>query len=173
MIKNSLILLGLMTAFILPLPVNAGSIDDIKELINLVKATGTTVSFNSNKFDESCPDNRGYYVFNPEVDPVLDVLAICKDQVDIEDADEVWEVLSHEAMHVAQACFGKAVYKPKYHPRFLRELRTYSPLSAEVLDTYAGDEKIQELEAFWITLQEPSEIKRIVYETCLKETDDD
>ena len=149
-------------------PVNAGSFQDSLELINLVKDTGTKVSFNSNAYDEHCKDRAGYYSF---VENEEDLLVVCTSQIDEENPDELWEVIAHETMHVAQACNGWApVAPPKYRARLLRELRTLAPHYAKLLvNSYSGQDQLLEMEAFWAELQTPSAIKKLFRLVCYKD----
>jgi len=150
------------------LPSNAGSFRDSLSLIDLVKGTGTKVSFNSNSFDPSCEGRAGYYSF---VEDEEDVLVVCTSQVDEENPDELWEAIAHETMHIAQACNGFEPVSPaKYHPRLLRELRTLAPHYAKMLvTTYSGEHQLLELEAFWAELQPPETIKQLFTLVCYEQ----
>jgi hypothetical protein len=145
------------------LPSQAGSRQDAMTLINLVKETGTVVSMNSNSFDPNCKDNAGYYVFQKDVE---DAMIVCRDQVNVKDPNELWETVAHESVHVAQACNGGAYFKPQYHPRMLRELRSLAPHYAKMLQGYRGDHQLKELEAFWAELQTPETVISMVKSAC-------
>ena len=145
------------------LPSQAGSHQDSDKLMKMVESTGTTVSINSNDFDSSCEGNAGYYSFEKDE---VDLLVVCEDQVNINNADEMWETVSHEAVHVAQACNGGVYFKAKYHPRMLRELRSLAPHYAEQLMGYRGDHQLKELEAFWAELQTPETVMKMVESAC-------
>lgn len=148
------------------LPAQSGSLQDSVMLMKLVEATGTTVSINKNTFDESCTGKAGYYVFEKNVN---DVMVVCEDQVNIKDADALWETVAHESVHVAQACNGGAYFQAKYHPRMLRELRSLAPHYAEQLIGYRGDHQLKELEAFWAELQTPETVISMIKEACYPE----
>ena len=148
------------------MPAKAGSFNDSDKLIKMIEATGTQFSINSNNFDKSCADKAGYYRY---IKDKVDVLVVCSDQVDIENPDELWETVSHESVHVAQACNGGAYFKSKYHPRMLRHLRAFAPHYAEQLMGYRGDHKLTELEAFWAELQKPEVVMTMLVNACAKE----
>ena len=148
------------------LPSQAGSFQDSLKLMDLVKETGTQVSINSNSFDPLCKDKAGYYQFEKGK---IDLLAVCRDQVNVKDPNELWETVAHEAVHVAQACNGGAYFKPEYHPRMLRELRSLAPHYAKMLQTYRGDHQLAELEAFWAELQTPETVISMVQTACFSD----
>lgn len=148
-------------------PVNAGSGQDAVRLLQLVEGTGTQVSFNSNSFDESCEGKHGYYVYEKDE---IDLMVVCEDQTNTDNADEVWETVAHESMHVAQTCVGGGPLMPaKYHPRFLRELRTLAPHYAKTLMGYSGNKQLVELEAFWAELQAPEKVIGLFELACYKQ----
>ena len=144
-------------------PSSTGSHQDALKLMNLVEKTGTTVSINSNTFDKNCIDKAGYYSY---VKDKIDVLIVCEDQVNIKNAVELWETVSHEAVHAAQACNGGTYFKAKYHPRMLRELRSLALHYAIQLMGYRGDHQLKELEAFWAELQTPETVIEMVETAC-------
>ncbi len=145
------------------LPAKAGSFKDSLKLMEMVEATGTQVSINGNDYDKNCGDNAGYYQF---IKDKIDILVVCKDQVDLKNPDELWETVSHESVHVAQACNGGAYFKAKYHPRMLRHVRAFAPHYAEQLMGYRGDHQLKELEAFWAELQTPETVMEMVESAC-------
>jgi hypothetical protein len=154
-------LIGLAAAAItvLPLPALAGSWRDINELSQLVRAAGTEI------VNTECSDNMmGSYQYDP--DSGIDRLTICTNKVDMKDPDAVWETLSHEATHVAQACIGENVYKDTYLPRIFRSLRTEAPHYARLLDSYSQRDRLREAEAFYSELQLPSVVKTMVIKAC-------
>lgn len=148
------------------LPSQAASFQDSLNLIELVEQTGTQVSINTNSFDPSCKGNAGYYQF---VKDKVDVLVVCEDQTNTKNSDEMWETVSHEAVHVAQTCNGGAYFKANYHPRMLRELRSLAPHYAEQLMGYRGDHQLMELEAFWAELQTPETVIKMVTSACFED----
>ena len=154
-------------ASFLSAPVEAGSTQDVVRLIELVKGTGTQVSVNTNQYDENCKGRHGYYVYEKDE---IDLMVVCEDQTNTDNADEVWETVAHESMHIAQACVGGGPLMPaKYHPRFLRELRTLAPHYAKTLMDYSGNKQLAELEAFWAELQEPAKIIGLFELACYSE----
>ena len=129
-------------------PASASSWADINELQDLVTGTGTNIQ----KLD--CPAGKmGFYQFDKT--NKIDRLVYCKNNVDMNDPDSVWEVLVHEATHVMQACYGGPVMKDTYVPRVLRELQETAPHYYAVLQEYRGDHKRVEIEAFWMELRTP------------------
>ena len=146
-------------------PVNATSWTDINTLTDLIKQTGTTV--------EARVCNReglqGYYHFDPDQD--IDLLVVCKDNVDMSDSDAVWEVVSHEATHVMQACMGGPVLKDSYVPRVLRELQETAPHYYQTLQQYRGDHKRVELEAFWMELRAPDVVHEFLDRSCFEQAE--
>ena len=154
-------------ASFLSTPVEAGSAQDVVQLIELVEGTGTQVSVNTNQYDESCKGKHAYYVFEEDK---IDLLVVCEDQTNTDSPDEVWEAMAHESMHIAQACVGWEPLMPaKYHPRLLRELRTLAPHYAKTLMDYSGNKKLLELEAFWAELQAPERVIDLFEIACYEE----
>ena len=146
-------------------PVKAGGAD-AEVLVNLLEKSGTEVSFNTNKFDKNCINNKGYYIYEHKVQ---DLLVVCVDQVNTDDGEEVWEVLAHETTHAMQACMGGTVFETTYHPRFYRELGRKAPHSAELLNKgYGHRDAASEVEAFWMELQSPEKVMNLFVEACLK-----
>ena len=145
------------------IPAQAGSLTDSLNLMDLVEATGTEVSINTNSFDPLCKKNNGYYQF---IKDKIDILVVCEDQTNVKNPDELWETVSHEAVHVAQACNGGPYFKAKYHPRMIRELRSLAPHYAKQLMGYRGDHQLKELEAFWAELQTPETVMDMVKAAC-------
>jgi len=158
----------LLTAAIASLAIAAPSMatswTDIEELTNLVKETGTVVQ------SIDCPEGRlGFYQFDKANN--IDRLVVCKNNVDTKDSDAVWEVVSHEATHVMQACHGGPVIADNYVPRVLRELQETAPHYYAVLQEYRGDHKRAELEAFWMELRTPAVVMDWMVTYCFQETD--
>ena len=159
------LLASVLATAAISLPVSAGSFNDSKQLINLIRSTGTPVSVNSNTFDELCPGKAGYYHFEKNVS---DILVVCSDQVNVDDPHELWEVLSHEATHVMQACLGSTLFVDAYTPRIFRTLSTKAPHYAKMIDNqYSGDHAIIEAEAFYMELQSPTVVKDLFTKACL------
>ncbi len=142
-------ILGVLAGLTLAVPASATSWTDVNTLLGLVEKTGTTVSV------RDCEQQgvMGFYQFDKQNN--IDLLAICKNSVDMTDSDAVWEVVSHEATHVMQACAGGPVIKDTMVPRVLRELQETAPHYYATLQGYRGEHKRAELEAFWMELRSP------------------
>jgi len=143
-------------------PALATSWTDVERLATLVADTGTHLEL------EECDEGlHGYYQYNQARG--IDKLVICKNNVDMEDPDAVWEVLAHEATHVMQACNGGPVLKDTYLPRVLRELQETAPHYYSILQQYRSDHKRLEIEAFWMELRTPDVPIRWISDFCLEE----
>ena len=146
-------------------PVNAASWNDIETLVELVKGTGTTVQA------RSCqrPGIQGFYHFNQEEG--IDLMVVCTNTVDMEDADAVWEVVAHESVHVMQACNGGPVIRDTYLPRVIRELQTFTPHYWSLIQTYPDAHKRAEIEAFWMETR-PVEVPiQWIQDFCYQQAD--
>ena len=155
---------SVLSTIALSAPAIAGSFGDIDSLISLIKQTGTTVTFNSNRYDSNCLNRAGYYSFKKDV---TDLLVVCTDQVNKNDPDAVWETVSHEATHVMQACTGAHLFKPEFHPRIFRALSTKAPHYSKMIDTqYSGAHAIAEGEAFYMELQAPANVISVFKKAC-------
>lgn len=145
MIKS---ILAVVAGLAVAMPAQAASWKDINLLTELVAGTGTEV-----KVDD-CEDGiHGFYQYNKEKG--IDLLMICKNSVDMQDPDAVWETLVHESTHVMQACYGGPITKDTYLPRMLRELQTLAPHYYRILQQYPDGHKRLEVEAFWMELRAP------------------
>ena len=158
----------LLTAAIASLAIAAPSMatswTDIENLTSLVEETGTVVEA------IDCPEGRlGFYQYDKQNN--IDRLVICKNNVDTKDPDSVWEVVSHEATHVMQACHGGPVIADNYVPRVLRELQETAPHYYATLQQYRGDHKRVELEAFWMELRTPAVVMDWMVTYCFQESD--
>ena len=143
-------ILGVLAGLTLAVPASATSWTDVNTLLGLVKETGTAVSV------RNCEQEgvMGFYQFDKQNN--IDLLAICKNAVDMTDSDAVWEVVAHETTHVIQACAGGPFIKDSMVPRVLRELQDTAPHYYATLQGYRGNHKRVELEAFWMELRSPS-----------------
>ena len=141
-------------------PVNATSWTDVNTLTDLVKQTGTTVEARACQREGM----QGFYQYDQEAG--IDLLVVCSNVVDMSDSDAVWEVVSHEATHVMQACIGGPVLKDTYIPRVLRELQETAPHYYQTLQQYRGDHKRYELEAFWMELRAPNVVHEFLDRSC-------
>ena len=153
-------ILGVLAGLTLAVPASATSWTDVNTLLGLVKDTGTTVSV------RNCEQEgvMGFYKFDKQNN--IDLLAICKNAVDMTDPDSVWEVVAHEATHVMQACAGSPVIKDTMVPRVLRELQDTAPHYYATLQSYRGDHKRVELEAFWMELRSPADVIEFFNKSC-------
>ena len=146
-------------------PVNATSWTDVNTLTDLVKQTGTTVEARNCETDGL----QGFYRYDQEAG--IDLLVVCTDNVDMTDSDAVWEVVSHEATHVMQACMAGPVLKNTYVPRVLRELQETAPHYYQTLQQYRGDHKRYELEAFWMELRSPDVVIGFLDRSCFEQAE--
>ena len=141
-------LLTAVAALAITTPINAATWDEINHLATLVRGTSTEVSI------ENCPENlNGYYHYAPGQG--IDKIGICKNNIDMENPDEVWDVLAHEATHVMQACHGGPVVKNEYVQQIQKELYENDPHDFTILHHYPKADKRKELEAFWMETNEP------------------
>jgi hypothetical protein len=154
--------LPLLAALAFATPAQAASVDDVVTLGKLVKQTGTEIVFGR------CSDGeQGHYVLDKA--NKVDRLTICENNVDLEDPDEVWEVMAHEATHVMQACLGENVIKDQYIARMHRELRTQAPHYSKIVATYPSAHQLHEAEAFWMELQTPDVVMNIFSSACFND----
>ena len=148
-----------------PAPVQAAAASDIRELVELIKGTGTKV-VHDDCAKAGHPDPRGFYAINKDKD--IDIVVICSNKVDMNDPEEVWDVLSHEATHVMQACRGDHIIKLEKHPAVLRTLQSSAPHLYATLQQYEGRNKLIEAEAFWMMLQSTEAVKLWFQKSCYK-----
>lgn len=167
MIKQLIATLAIVTCVWNPAPVQATSVNDVKELVQLIKGTGTDVVHG----DCEEPNAYGYYTFSKEED--IDQVFICSSRVDMNDPNEVWDVLAHEATHVMQACQNDNIIKLEKHPAVLRELQDSAPHLYQNLQAYTGRHKLYEAEAFWMMLRSPSIVKEWFYQACYKSAEEE
>lgn len=158
MIKN--IISAALASVAFAAPSFASSWADVNSLTSLIRETGTQVQ------ERDCPENTmGFYRLDPANS--IDLLVVCKNNVDMTDSDAVWEVVSHEATHVMQACNqGTPVIKDSYVPRVLRELQETAPHYYATLQQYSGSHKRLELEAFWMELRTPEVVNDWMLDFC-------
>lgn len=148
-----------------PAPVQAASAADVRELVGLIKGTGTQVVYDDCSKD--APGVFGFYAFNKEKG--IDALVLCSNQINMDDPNEVWDTLSHESVHVMQACNGgNNIIKLEKHPSVLRELQDSAPHLYQTLQMYTGRDKLVEAEAFWMMLRSPSLVKEWFTKFCYK-----
>jgi hypothetical protein len=142
-------------------PARATSPKDVEDLIGLIKKSGTEIVL------VDCKEGlKGSYIYDEN--PKIDRLTICKNNVDFNDPDDIWEVIVHEATHIMQACIGDHLFKDEYHPRIVRDLRAKAHhYSVIVEEQYRGSQMMREAEAFYMELQPPEDVKAIFIKACL------
>lgn len=157
------LLAGMMAAATAGSPADAGSQKDIEELSDMIKASGTTIVV------KQCGEkDQGMYEYSEK--PKVDRLTICTNNVDLTDADALWEVLAHESTHIMQACNGGPIVKDEFHPRIIRRLKTQAPHYSTILEEeYRGADMLLEAEAFDMELQTPEYVKEWFAHFCLKQ----
>jgi len=133
-------------------PAKAASLEDIRQLEDLINAAGVVTLVS-----DQCPANHaGYY----ERDNAgRHRLVLCRNVVNLADVEAVWEVMAHESTHIMQTCTGTTAIADEYMPRTFRELRTMAPHYAKLIDLGypSGDQRL-EAEAFWMELQAPATV---------------
>ena len=152
--------IGALAAVLGATPVLATSWEDTTDLARIVESTGTTIVSS----DDCARGVQGSYKYSDQRS--IDVLTICKNNIDHTDPDAVWEVMAHESIHVAQACLGDNLYKDEYIPRIFRTLRTDAPHYARLLNNYPDDHRLREAEAFYAELLAPNTVKEMVAKAC-------
>ena len=143
-------------------PAQAGSLIDIDDLKDLIKKGGTEIIY------KDCKDKTFSGLYSYSKKKKVDRLTICKNIIDLKDADEHWEVLAHEATHIMQRCSGGTIIKEEFHPRLFRRLQAHAPnLSGFLADHYRQADMMHEVEAFAMELQPPDRVKEMFTEICL------
>ncbi|MFN5117239.1 MAG: hypothetical protein ACK55H_01990 [Cyanobacteriota bacterium] len=133
-------------------PVAASTLEDLRQLENLINATGTQTVVSM----DCPPDHAGYYENDGQT---VDRLVICQKMVDLADVEAVWEVMAHESTHIMQACRGSHVIEDAQMPRTVRQLQAFAPHYAKLIgESYPTDEQRFETEAFWMELQPPARV---------------
>lgn len=151
---------GLLVGTLVGAPAGAASLEDIRQLENLINASGTETIVSGN-----CPANHAGYYENDGRS--IDRLVICKRNVDMGDVDAVWEVMAHEATHIMQSCTGTTAIADELMPRTFRELQTLAPHYAKLISTqYRSGEQRLEAEAFWMELQTPPVVMGLFQRNC-------
>jgi len=141
-------------------PAHAVSLEDIRQLENLINATGTETLVS----DHCPPNHAGYYENDGES---IDRLVICRRNVDMGDIEAVWEVMAHEATHIMQACTGTTAIADALMPRTYRELQSLAPHYAKLISSeYRSSEQRLEAEAFWMELQTPPRVMELFRHNC-------
>lgn len=141
-------------------PAKAASLDDIRQLEDLINAAGAVTLVS-----DQCPaSHAGYY----ERDNAgRHRLVVCRNVVNLADVEAVWEVIAHESTHIMQACTGTTAIADESMPRTFRELRTMAPHYAKLIDLGypSGDQRL-EAEAFWMELQAPATVIGLFRSLC-------
>jgi hypothetical protein len=152
---------GVVLVAALPLsPLRASTIEDIRQLENLINASGTETLVSGD-----CPPNHAGFYENDGRS--IDRLVICKRNVDMGDVEAVWEVMAHEATHIMQSCTGTTAIADDQMPRTYRELQTMAPHYAKLIHSqYSSSEQRLEAEAFWMELQTPPLVMELFQRNC-------
>jgi len=141
-------------------PAAAASLEDIRQLEDLINATGVVT-----QVSDQCPaSHAGFY----ERDNAgRHRLVLCRNVVNLADVEAVWEVMAHESTHIMQACTGSTAIADESMPRTFRELRTIAPHYAKLIDVGypSGDQRL-EAEAFWMELQAPQSVINLYRTLC-------
>lgn len=135
-------------------PALAATQVDIDTLAESIRSTGTKIVER-----KDCEKGlQGFYQFESQK---IDQLTICANNVDMSDADMVWEVYAHEVTHIIQACDkgdpGRA-FDDTYFPRIYRELQQLNPSSVDDTSLYGSWDKRQEIEARYMELLPPKDV---------------
>ncbi|MEB3270374.1 MAG: hypothetical protein VKJ44_01830 [Synechococcus sp.] len=141
-------------------PAAATSLEQVRQLENLINASGTQTVVSS----DCPPDHAGYYENDGHR---IDRLVICRQQVDLGNLQAVWQVMAHEATHIMQSCAGSAALPDALMPRLSRELSTLAPEATRLIQAaYSRAEQRLEAEAFWMELQPPALVLELFRRTC-------
>ena len=146
----------------LAVPASAHSWTAIEKTMKEVEATGTEIVIRDCSVDR--PRVYGYYRFNQAAG--IDRLVICNNETPMSNPTMVWETLSHEATHVAQACMGETLFKPEFIPEMEAELRVRRPEYLALIKEYPAAVRLDELEAFWMELQPVEVINQTLRHFC-------
>jgi len=149
-----------------PLSAQASS-RDLDDLLDLIKQSGTEVVARTNHQERGCLEVTGFYTFDK--DKKIDRLTICKDNVSMDDPEQVWEVVAHESTHIMQACVGGLAFVDEEHPTMARALSVKAPHYAKLVDGYSSEDALHETEAFWMELQHPSDVVGYFRNSCFKQ----
>lgn len=148
-------------------PAFAATWSDIDELTGLIRDAGTKIVQVNCKKEMDLSGAKGIYLFDKE--DKLDHLVYCKENLDLDDPDEVWEVLSHEGTHIMQACYGGPIVKDEYIPRTMRNLKSFAPHYYKlVTEDYSSEDQRLELEAYDMELEEPSSVIELFKQYCFE-----
>jgi hypothetical protein len=141
-------------------PARAASLEDIRQLENLILAAGVVTEVS----DQCPPRHAGYYERDTRG---VHRLVLCRNSVNLADVEAVWEVMAHESTHIMQACTGSTAIADELMPRTFRELRTMAPHYAKLIDgSYPVNDQRLEAEAFWMELQTPPSVIGLFRNLC-------
>jgi hypothetical protein len=135
---------------------------DIDSLHAALKAVGTGLK----EYDKCEKGYLGFYAYKKgEYDDVI----VCVNNIDKDDPDEYWDVVSHESAHVMQTCTGDYALNDKYINTAYRELHAINPTSVQEMQEYGSWDKRQEVEARWMQLQQPAVVIELLKKICGKQ----
>ena len=159
--------ISFLSYLLIPRPAFAATWADIDKLTALIKETGTSIVNVNCKKEIDLEGVKGVYLFDKE--DKLDHLLYCKENIDLGDSDEIWEVLSHEGTHIMQACHGGPIVKDEYIPRTMRNLKSFAPHYYKLVsEDYSSEDQRLELEAFDMELAEPARVIELFRYYCFE-----
>lgn len=95
-----------------------------------------------------------------------DEVVICINNIDKDDPEQYWEVLSHETTHAMQACTGGYALNDGFINSAYRELKVMNPTATEEMAEYGSWDKRQEVEARWMQMQTPQDVIALLEANC-------
>lgn len=104
------------------------------------------------------------YKVNAKGEVLIDRVSVCTNEVDITDTAFVWEVLSHEATHVAQACKGVGVTGISAKELQSGVANRYD--LNELKETYSQEHWDAEVEAFYMEDAPKRDVIALVKDAC-------
>lgn len=141
---------------------SAATWPDVDALQSALKAVGTDLK-------ENAKCEKGYLGFYLYKKGEYDEVVICTNNIDKDDPEEYWDVASHEAAHVMQACTGDYALNDKFINTAYRELHAINPASVQQMQEYGSWDKRQEVEARWMQLQQPALVIELLTKICGKQ----
>lgn len=132
------------------------------ELITAINNAETDVAF------EWCAKEGRFgqyeYKENEKGEVLIDRVSVCTNKVDTADTALVWEILSHEATHVAQACKGVGVTGISAKELQSGVASRYD--LDELRETYPESNWEAEMEAFYMEDAPKRDVIALVKEAC-------
>lgn len=132
------------------------------QLIKTIIDVDTDVAF------EWCAKESRYgkyeFTTNEKDEILVDRVSVCTNTVDVSDTDLVWEVLSHEATHVAQACKGVGVTGVTAKELQSGVASRYD--LEELKELYPESKWEKELEAFYMEDAPKDEVIALLKDAC-------